>query len=389
MSRTLFILQGGGPTAVINATLVGIAEQATGVFDNLHGLPHSFEGNDTNETLNLNPLLEGNRAAAPLSKLLKTPGSLLGSSRKKVEEKDLERVLIHMQSAGSDSLIGIGGDGTMKALSLLSDYAALKGQDIQVIGAPKTVDNDLPGVHVAPGYGSAARFVAMAVRDYDRDFQAMETFDDVTILETMGRNSGWIAAASVLLKADGVAPHIVLLPEYPVDEETLLHVIRTHHKEHGRVFIVVNEMLNALDGSLIGEDFQNGPTDSLGRKMYSLSLGTGNYLAHKIWMETGLQTRCLRPGSLGRALSCCVSEPDRDLALRTGRAAVEALNKSSKSAQMITIDEKLNFGRQDIHTVLNSVRPLPDEYLLQDTFGVSNQFVEYAKPLIGHIDPLY
>lgn len=82
------------------------------------------------------------------------------------------------------------GNGTMAALDSLADYAASEGQDLKVIGAPKTVDNDLPGVHVAPGYGSAARFVAMAVRDYDRDFRAMETFDDVTIFETMGRNSG-------------------------------------------------------------------------------------------------------------------------------------------------------------------------------------------------------
>jgi len=389
MSRSLFVLQGGGPTAVINATLVGVAEHASCHFDHLFGLPHSFEGEDEKGVLDLTDLMKNGPRTDALDKLLRTPGSVLGSSRKKVEEQDLERVLNLMQKAGSDALIGIGGNGTMVALNMLSEYAKTKSQDIQVIGAPKTVDNDLPGVHVAPGYGSAARFIAMAVRDYDRDFRAMSTFDDVTILETMGRNTGWIAAASILLKEDGSAPDIVLLPENPFDEKTFLQEVHAQHQEKGRVFIVVNEMLNSLDGGLVGEKFQDGPVDSLGRKMYSLSLGTGNYLTHRIWNELGLQTRCLRPGSLGRALSCCVSEPDRELAFGAGKAAVEAFENSGDQAQMVTIDEKLEFGTQNIHPLVNGSRPLPEKYLLRETFGVSDQFVEYAKPLIGHISPLY
>lgn len=388
MKRSLFVLQGGGPTPVINATLAGIAETAGMQFDSLWGLRHSFEGREGAEVLNLSYLIDSRKNKSLLDSLAATPGALLGSSRKKVVEQDLDQVLQQMLAMGSDALIGIGGNGTMAALSMMVEYAAANGHDISVIGAPKTVDNDLPGVYAAPGYGSAARFVSMAVRDFDRDFQAMSTFDDVTIFETMGRNTGWIAAASVLLKEGDSAPNIILVPERAVDETALLEEIRSQHAERGSVFIVVNEMLNSSDGNLIGETFQNGPTDSLGRKMYSLSFGTGNYLAHKIWSELGLQSRCLRPGNLARAMSFCVSEPDRLLARRTGRAAVKALTNTQGSGQMVTIDANLEFGLQPFSDC-TGVRPIPDEFLLPGMAGLQEAFHTYARPVIGMVEPLF
>lgn len=390
MKRTLCVLQGGGPTAVINASLAGVAQQAAGKYDRLVGFRHSFEGCKDAPFDNLSDLLKaGSDTDDALERLARTPGSLLGSSRKRVDEQDLERVLNQMASMGCDALIGIGGNGTMAALDMLADFAEGQGCDIQVVGAPKTVDNDLPGVHVAPGYGSAARFVALAVRDFDRDFRAMQTFDDVTILETMGRNAGWIAAASTLLaEQHGDAPHMVLLPERPLDGEAFLQNVQDLKAEFGRVFIVVNEMLNDTSGGLIGENFQQGPTDSLGRKMYSLSLGTGNYLAQEIWTRLGLQARCLRPGSLGRAASCYVSEPDRLLALRVGRAAVDALDTSTLSRDMITINSDLSLGMQPLRECTGT-RPLPDAFLSQGPEGVSEAFRAYGRALIGPVDPLF
>jgi 6-phosphofructokinase len=388
MSRSLFVLQGGGPTAVINATLAGIAEDAGEHFDSLLGLRHSFEGKEGEEALDLSYLLNPGENKPLLDSLASTPGALLGSSRKKVEEQDLERVLQQMLAAGSDALIGIGGNGTMAALAMMAEYATANGHDIRVIGAPKTVDNDLPGVYAAPGYGSAARFVSMAVRDFDRDFGAMSTFDDVTIFETMGRNTGWIAAASVLLKEADSAPNIILVPERTVNESALLEKIQCQHAARGSVFIVVNEMLSSSDGGLIGESFQNGPTDSLGRKMYSLSFGTGNYLAHKIWSELGLQSRCLRPGNLGRAMSFCVSEPDLRLARRTGQAAVKAFMGTKGVGHMVTIDSDLEFGLQALRDC-TGVRPVPDEFLLPGMGGLQETFHTYARPLIGKVEPLF
>lgn len=394
MPRTLFVLQGGGPTPVINATLAGVAQGAAGHFDSLLGFRHSFEHRTENRLSNLTPLLNGESndpsSSASLEILSRTPGAILGSSRKKVTDDELHNTLNVLREHSAHDLIGIGGNGTMSVLNRLSDYACSEGYPITIIGAPKTVDNDLHGVHAAPGYGSAARFVAMAVRDYDYDFRAMSTFDDVTILETMGRNCGWIAAASTLLKQnEHDAPHIVLLPEQPFDEALFLDQVTSNHARFGRVFIVTNEMLSNSQGEIVGEAVQNGPRDALGRAMYSLSTGTGNYLADLIWKQLGFQTRCLRPGNLGRAMSFCQSEPDRNLALAVGCKAVDLVMADDSGSHMIAINEQLQLAVQPFKNSLGE-KPLPENFLDRTTpFTVSDSFKQYALPLTGRLQPLF
>ena len=389
MSRTLFVLQGGGPTPVINATLAGIAEQAVGTFDRLYGLRHSFEPDSAPRVVNLTSLLNP-VAASSINVLARTPGALLGSSRKKVSDQHLLGLLDVLRTCGATDLIGIGGNGTMSVLDRLSDVALAGGYPLSIVGAPKTVDNDLPGVYAAPGYGSAARFVAMAVRDYDCDFRAMSTFDSVTILETMGRNSGWLAAAASLLKqTEEDAPHIVLLPERPFDEGCFLDTVSQYHSRYGRVFIVTNEMLNDTHGAIVGEAVQNGPRDALGRAMYSLSSGTGNYLADLIWRKLDLQSRCLRPGNLSRALSCCVSEPDRALARAVGRQAIDIVPASGGQGRMITVDDQLQLATQDLKLAA-AEKPLAEKYLCRQTaFQIDPSFSKFALPLIGEVAPLF
>lgn len=382
------VLQGGGPTAVINATLAGIAEQAAHSYDQLIGLRHSFERTDV-KTIDLTYLLNpGNHTAR--KRLSSTPGAYLGSSRKKIELQDLEAMCSQLKDNGAEDIIGVGGNGTMHSLQKLSEFAISNGQPMRIVGAPKTVDNDIPGVEYAPGYGSAARFVALAVRDYDCDFRAMSTFDDVTILETMGRNSGWLAAASTFLKkTEADAPHMVLVPEQRVDEEAFLQQVSALHKVHGRVFIVTNEMLTGVNGGILGEAFQNGPIDELGRHMYSLSQGTGNYLADQIWRRLGLQTRCLRPGNLARADSSCVSEFDYELAWNTGMAAVDLLTSGTGSADMLSIDANANFSIQALAAGTGQ-RCLPEHYLETDQpFTVSPIFADEANHVIGDIVAIY
>lgn len=395
MPRALFVLQGGGPTAVINATLAGIAEHASGSFDQLLGFRHSFEPSPANRLCNLTPLLglKNTPDSSPLTKrqsLASTPGALLGSSRTKVDEDALRKTLDFMREHKATDLVGIGGNGTLSVLNTLSEFACTEGYPLTIIGAPKTVDNDLAGVHAAPGYGSAARFVAMAVRDYDCDFRAMSTFDDVTILETMGRNCGWIAAASILLKqSEDDAPHLVLLPEQPFDEVSFLDQVSNCHARLGRVFIVTNEMLSNSAGAIVGEEVQQGPKDSLGRPMYSLSSGTGNYLANLIWTRLSLQTRCLRPGNLSRAISFCVSEPDRRLALATGQEAVSQVLEHDAAAHMITVDESLKLSTQPLKYAAGE-KSLPDKYLDAGAlFSVDESFKQFVEPLVGEVPPLF
>lgn len=388
MTKTLFVLQGGGPTAVINATLAGVAKGAIGTFDRLIGVRHSFEPVDGERLIDLSPLLDRTNKAQ-LETLTNTTGAFLHSSRKKVDEQDLTILLALMNQENAHDIIGIGGNGTMHALQQLSDYASANGYVLRVSGAPKTVDNDIPGVEIAPGYGSAARFVALATRDFDCDFRAMSTFDDVTILETMGRNTGWLAAASTfLMQEQDDAPHMVLLPERPFDVKEFLNQVSINHKTYGRVFIVTNEMLSDTDGNIVGESFQDGPKDTLGRSMFSLSLGTGNYLANRIWKSLGLQSRCLRPGSLGRAMTSCISSYDRELAWNIGVASVDILNANENLPQMIAVDKRGKFGKQ-LLTAGTGQRPLPSQFLDTDQpFGISRKFAEEYVHVIGKVTPI-
>jgi len=181
---------------------------------------------------------------------------------------------------------------------------------------------------------------------------------------------------------------MVLLPERPLDEAVFLQEVSAIKKEVGRVFIVINEMLNSSTGTLVGESFQNGPTDSLGRKMYSLSLGTGNYLAQLIWTELGLQTRCLKPGNLGRAMSFCVSEADRLLARRIGRAATEVILDAYAVRDMITIKADLSFGRQPLKECRGQ-RPVPNRFLSTGPVGISEEFFDYGNAAIGPVTSLF
>jgi 6-phosphofructokinase len=388
MTETLIVFQGGGPTAVINASLAGVLHDAAGKFARVLGLRHSLERTNEPATVDLTPLI-GPGAQKAQTQLSRTPGAALGSSREKATEAHLAATLELMQWQGARGILGIGGNGTMTALHKLSELAHSRSFDISVVGAPKTVDNDLPGAAFAPGYGSAARFVALAVRDFDCDFRAMQTFDDVTILETMGRDTGWLAAASTILRDDTTdAPHMILIPERPVEEEAFLARVSELRGQLGRVFIVTNEMVKAPDGSILGAEIQDGPRDGLGRVMYSLSTGTGNYLARLIWKRLGLQARCLRPGNLGRAFSNCVSLPDHDLAWRVGREAVSVLKEAGPGARMVTVDKKLQLGTQPAFKGTGRIS-LPDRFLPEnDPFGISPAFAVHARPIIGEVDSI-
>jgi 6-phosphofructokinase 1 len=218
----------------------------------------------------------------------------------------------------------------------------------------------------------------------------MQTFDDVTIFETMGRGTGWLAAASVLLKqADADAPQIVLIPERPVDETALLERISEVHRDLRRVFIVTNEMLTAPDGSILGADVKDGPTDALGRTMYSLSAGTGNYLAQRNWKELGLQTAVSGPAAPAAPSRLACPKVDFDLALRVGREACDLFDLSETGAKMLTVSQGLNLAWQPVMYGTGRT-PIPKTYYDQDDeFGIGESFSTTMRHVIGHIAPIF
>ncbi|MCU0513179.1 MAG: diphosphate--fructose-6-phosphate 1-phosphotransferase [Anaerolineae bacterium] len=383
MADILLVAQSGGPSPVINASLAGILLEAQQHgFRAVYGAVHGIEGILKEELLDI-----GGEREDTLEALSRTPAAALGSSRYKLAAGDLERMAAVLRAHDIGAFIYIGGNGSMLVCHRLAQL--LPG--LRVMGVPKTIDNDLPLTDHTPGYGSAARFMALAARDAGRDLESMATFDDVVILEALGRDAGWLAAAAALLKADeDEAPHLVYVPEIPFEEAQFLADVQRVHARLGRVFVVVGEGLRDAAGHFPGAG--SAPVDALGRTMYSLSAGVAHHLVALVRDRLQLQARALRPGLIGRAFSACISEVDRREALLTGAAAVRHL-LAGQSGQMVALERPAAVPYQSttrlvaLSEVAGPVKHLPRTFMNAAGTMVSPDFVAYALPLIGDLPP--
>jgi 6-phosphofructokinase len=382
MKGVLAIAQSGGPTAVINASLAAIITEAQqqSCFSGIYGLVHGIEGALQEQFIDLTKIDK-----QMLQNLAHTPASALGSSRYRVRDEDYEQLINIFRTYDIRYFAQVGGNGSMFVAHKLAQTAEMMGYELHVIGVPKTMDNDLVGTDYCPGYGSAARFIALATRDVGRDLEAMATYEDVIILETAGRDAGWIPASSALLKEnEDDAPHLVYVPEIAFDETQFLEDVRRVHSRLGRVFVVIGEGIRKANGEFIAA--KGAQTDSLGRVVYSLSPGAGMALADLIRQHLGLQARVLRPGLIGRALTSCISEVDRQAAALVGTEAVRQL-ANGLSDYMVTL-EGAAAGRITLAEVSGQLKLLPREYMNNAGNMITVAFTDYAKPLIGDIQPL-
>lgn len=390
MKGVLVVAQSGGPSAVINASLAGViheAQQHT-CFSAIYGLVHGIEGALNQTMLDLTA-----ETQETLALLQSTPGAALGSSRYKIRDDDYAHILEVFEAHNVHYFIYMGGNGSMYVTQRLAASAAERGYDLGVMGVPKTIDNDLSATDHAPGFGSAARFMALAARDTGRDLEAMATFDDVTILEAMGRNSGWLAAASALLKQDADdAPHLVYVPEIAFDEDVFLADVAAVHDRLGYVFVVVGEGIKDADGEFVGARTFGPVHDTLGRVVHSLTGGPATYLTELVRSRLGLQTRNLRPGLISRAFSACQSNVDQAEAFAVGQVAARHL-ASGASGMMVNLqrlaDEPYAWqvGTVPLDEVAGIEKLLPRHYLDESGKMISTTFTEYALPLLGTLPP--
>lgn len=381
----LAVAQSGGPSPVINASLAGIireAQQHT-CFTHIYGLIHGIEGALNEAMVDLST-----ESLAQLERLAGTPAAALGSSRYKLTDSDYERIRTVFRAHNIRSFVYIGGDGSMYVTRRLAEMMP----ELRVMGVPKTIDNDLNGTDHAPGYGSAARFLALATRDTGRDLEAMATFDDVTILEAMGRDAGWLAATSSLLKMDDdEAPHLIYVPEITFDEDRFLGDVARIHARLGRVFVVVGEGIRDAKGHFVGQR-ETYARDTMNRLVYSLTTGAASYLAGQIRKQLKLQARTLRPGLIGRALTACVSEVDRDEAERAGTAAIQHL-AAGGSGVMVTLERSINApyhcdtGLISLEQIPAGTKTLPRHFMNTDGTMTTDAFRDYALPLLGELPP--
>lgn len=356
------IVQAGGPTAVFNASLAAILSAARKgrCFQRIYGSRLGFRG-----------LLEYDWAdltgVEDLEKLRLQPGAALGSGRKLLLDAGIPEILQTFKEQNIIAAFIIGGNGSMVAANKLHVAVSSAGADISVIGVPKTIDNDIDGVDVCPGYASAAQFVIQTARDVALDLHSMRDFDDVTVFEVMGRDTGWLAAAAALSRwSDESAPHIVLVPELPIDEEALLNEIQVQHQRQGYCMVVAAEGIRGSDGILYAEKLAPTSKDDSGQKLVALSGGSARYLAQLVNERLKLRCRQIRPDTIQRSASRFATELDRTLAALCGEQAVNAyLNNDAGTMATLHYDgatwESASVPLSDV--VSAKTRTLPAEFI--------------------------
>lgn len=375
----MLIAHGGAPTAVINASLYGAVMEAkkSGKVDKVYVAIHGSAGILNEEFVDLLAVEQ-----EELDKLLYTPGSAIGTSRTHLEPEDYVKMAETLKKHEIDYVLFTGGNGSMDTCGKLKN--ACTDHEIFVGGIPKTIDNDICVIDHAPGYGSAASFIANAVAQVAQDVKSLPIH--VSIIETMGRNTGWITAAAALArKKEGDAPHLIYTPESDFDEEEFLKTVKTLHEEKGGVVVVVSEGLSDKNGKSIAPPiFEKDGATYFG--------AVGGYLANLVIEKLGIKARSETPGILGR--TAFQSKIDRDEAVGMGALAAKTVleNKSGFMAGLKRISTSPYVCEEilvPIEQVMKEERLMPLSYIAENGHDITDEFCEWCRPLIGDDVPNY
>lgn len=379
--------QSGGPTAVINASLVGVVEGAKKIrsIPRVFGMRFGIEGVLGDFLLDLSA-----ESPATLRGLRTTPSSALGSSRHKLKDVDFEPILKQLKKYDIRYLFMIGGNDTMDTIHRIVEHAGSVGYEMIGVGVPKTVDNDLFGVDHTPGYPSAARYVALSVQQGGLLARDMQRVDPFTVFQTVGRSAGWLPAAAALAKKRPEdPPHIILLPERPFDEQKFLEAAERAYKKFGFVSVVCGEGVTYADGTPISA---SKVTDKFNNVEFGAMGGTSAaMMLHRMlnsafgWRGEFQVTESLQMSAGDRAVKL-----DYDEAYAAGREAVR-LAGAGTSGVMVTIERKKGpkyqsrFGTIPLKKVAINARPMDDKYIDDKNLFVTKAFYNYARPLVGEL----
>jgi 6-phosphofructokinase 1 len=379
--------QSGGPTSVINASLIGLIEAAgrSKAIERVYGMRFGIEGVLADRLLDLTA-----QPAGVLKALKATPSSALGSSRHKLKDPDFEPILRTLQKHDIRYLFMIGGNDTMDTIHRITGHARSIGYELVGVGVPKTVDNDLFGVDHTPGYPSAARYVALSVLQAGVLARDMQRVDPFTVFQTVGRSAGWLPAAAALAKrAPDDAPHIILLPERPFEEQKFLAAAETAYKKFGFVSIVCGEGITYADGTPVSA---SRTTDKFNNVEFGAMGGTSAaMMLHRMlasafgWRGEFQVTESLQMCAADRAV-----KRDIDEAYACGREAVK-LATHGQGGVMVTIERakgpkyRAEFGTISLSKVAINARPMDDKYIDKGGMFVTPAFYKYAQPLVGDL----
>lgn len=390
MSNNMIVGQSGGPTAVINSSLAGVYKTAKdrGV-SKIYGMLHGIQGFLDEKYVDLGKYILSD---LDIELLKRTPSAFLGSCRFKLPEiyqdKDLyEKIFKKLKELEIGYFIYIGGNDSMDTIKKLSDYAIVTGYDIQFVGVPKTIDNDLAITDHTPGFGSAAKYIGTAVKEVIRDGIGLTYRSElVTIIEIMGRNAGWLTGAAALAEGeDSPGPDLIYVPEIPFSVESFLKKVKECLKTKKAVVVAVSEGIKCENGSYVCDlGVSNQYTDAFGHKQLT---GTARYLAKIVGEEIGCKTRAIELSTLQRSASHMASRVDITEAFQVGGAAVKAALEGD-NGKMIVLKRVSDDPYQcttdiyDVHKISNVEKLVPREWINEEGTYVTQQFLNYIKPLI-------
>ena len=378
--------QSGGPTGVINASLVGVIEEAKKhrEIKNLYGAVHAVAGMVKDEFINLKKI-----SAGTLKDLAESPSSALGSSRDKPDEEYCAKVLEVFKKRDIRYFFYIGGNDSANTAYIISTMAAKSGYELRAFHIPKTIDNDLLVTDHCPGYGTAAKFEACALIGDDLDNRALP---GVKINVIMGRNAGFLTAATTLGKVrEDDGPHLIYIPERPVSIDKILGDVEGVYKRLGRCVIAVSEGMCDENGRTWAERIADAGSEKDSHGNIQLS-GTGalaDFLLEKIKGRLDIKrVRADTFGYLQRAFAGLQSSVDVKEARQCGRAAVKfamAEINGSVAIERVGSGKKyaVRYFRTELKNVAEKTKLMPDEFINAGGNGVTEAFIEYAKPLVG------
>jgi ATP-dependent phosphofructokinase / diphosphate-dependent phosphofructokinase len=385
--KNAFYAQSGGVTAVINASACGLIETARRHPDKIgrvYAGRHGIIGALTEDMIDT-----GRESRATIAALRHTPGGAFGSARYKLAGIDknraqYERLIEVFRAHDIGYFFYNGGNDSMDTAQKVSEIAVQMDYPIVCVGIPKTVDNDLPITDCCPGFGSAAKYIAVSTREAALDVASMaRTSTKVFVLEVMGRHAGWIAAAGGLA-ADkpGDAPHIILFPEITFDREAFLGKVKATVETRGYCVVVVSEGVKDPEGKFLAEA---GTKDAFGHAQLG---GVGPVVAQMTQQAFGYKFHWAVADYLQRSASHIASKVDVDQAYAVGKAAVELALKGKNAVMPIIVRKsskpyRWSIGEAPLAAVANQEKKVPRNFITADGFGITARCRQYLQPLIG------
>ena len=387
--KNMLVAQSGGPSAAINATITGVIDAglASSRVEHVYGALNGIKGVLNENFVMLDDIC---RSTETRDLLAVTPAAALGSCRWKLknpeeDQREFEEIIRILRKNNIGYFIYTGGNDSMDTVYKLSVYCREHGvDDIKIMGAPKTIDNDLGETDHCPGFGSAAKFIATAFTEIACDCYVYD-IPSVTVVEVMGRNAGWLTASAALARNEARhVPQLIYLCERAFDTGRFVEDVKEALERENNIIIAGSEGLKDARGNYVGEEMKSGKEDAFGHKYLS---GIGKYLEQVITDKIGCKVRSVELNILQRCAGYMLSETDIIESRNLGAfAAVSAIRgesgKMSALKRMPGDNYQVEIVLADLSKIANVEKTVPLEWITENGHDITQEMVDYLRPLI-------